>query len=111
MILIKYYVREYLDKRGRSPYRRWLETLPVEFRARVEARVFAVERGNLGDFKSIGKGVSELRLHWSPGLRIYFAFEGREIILLLGGGTKGSQRRDIATAQARWAEYQDALKS
>jgi putative addiction module killer protein len=62
------------------------------------------------DIKPVGGGVSELRIDFGPGYRIYLGFDGRVVVILLGGGTKRSQDRDIATAHARWADYRTRKK-
>ena len=64
-----------------------------------------MENGNLGDVRSVGEGVSERRIDFGPGYRMYFAWDGPTLILLLGGGDKSSQRRDIAGAKACWREH------
>lgn len=64
-----------------------------------------MEQGNLGDVKPVGEGVFETKLDFGPGYRIYFAREGTDIILLLGGGTKRRQSRDIEKAIGRWRDY------
>ena len=61
--------------------------------------------GNPGDIVSVGEGVSELRIHFGPGYRVYIAYDRRTLVILLGGGTKRTQRRDIAAAKAAWADY------
>ena len=68
-------------------------------KARIVARIRHLELGNLGDAKSIGDKVSELRVDYGPGYRVYFTRKGRTIVVLLCGGDKGSQRRDIKEAQ------------
>ena len=68
-------------------------------KARIVARIRRLELGNLGDAKSIGDKVSELRVDYGPGYRVYFTRKGRTIVVLLCGGDKGSQRRDINEAQ------------
>ena len=69
-------------------------------KSRIAARIVRIQAGNFGDCKSIGGGVSELRVDVGPGYRVYFTRRGDELIILLCGGDKGSQRRDILTAKA-----------
>lgn len=78
----------------------WLRTLAdLKARARILARLESARLGNLGDVKSVGDGVREMRVHVGPGYRVYFAQRGRVVLLLLCGGSKSSQSRDIARAQ------------
>jgi putative addiction module killer protein len=63
------------------------------------------QRGNASNVETVGEGVSELKLNWEPGYRVYFGHDGKTIVILLCGGTKKRQSRDIATAKARWADY------
>ena len=78
---------------------RWFARLRDESaKARIRARVRRLSLGNPGDVRSIGSGVSELRIDYGPGYRIYFVERGQEAILLLAGGTKKTQRADIAQA-------------
>ena len=97
-----YQIREFTLESGETPFRTWLATLAVAYRARIQARILRFESGNLGDHKSVGKGVWEARLDFGPGFRIYFGFEGSDVILLLAGGDKMSQRKDIKLAQTYW---------
>ena len=79
----------------------WLEALPdVTARSRITKRIARVELGLMGDVKSVGGGVSEIRVDHGPGYRVYFTRRGAQIVILLCGGDKGSQARDIARAQA-----------
>ena len=98
-------VREYLDETGRSPFRSWLSTLDRVTRARIQARILRFELGNLGDHKQVGRGVWEARLAFGPGYRVYFGKSGTDIVLLLLGGDKRSQPRDIERARRYWADY------
>lgn len=103
-------VREYVTADGRAPFREWLDTLAVAVQARIQARVVRFELGNLGDCKSVGHGVWEARVMAGPGYRVYFGRDGESIILLLTGGDKGSQRRDILRARRMWDDYQEAKR-
>jgi putative addiction module killer protein len=104
-------VREYLTAQGRTPFRYWLAGLDLRVQARVQARVLRFETGNLGDHKSLGGGVWEARLDFGPGYRIYFGKEGVSVILLLLGGEKATQSRDIRLAQRFWVEYKKERKN
>ncbi len=83
----------------------WLHSLSRQYRARVFARLDRVETGNLGDCKSVGDGVFELRLPFGAGYRIYFGEVGTTIVLLLCGGDKSSQKNDVAKAKEYWNMY------
>ena len=107
---MKLTIREFLTAEGRSPFRDWVENLEITVRARVQARVLRFETGNLGDCRAVGGGVWEARLMFGPGHRIYFAREGPSIILLLLGGDKVSQRKDIRDARRFWREYPGATQ-
>jgi putative addiction module killer protein len=76
--------------------------------ARIQARVLRFEKGNLGDHKTVGGGVWEARLDFGPGYRLYFGKEGAAVILLLVGGDKSSQSKDIAAAKRYWADFSEA---
>lgn len=102
---VKLNIREYLDDSGQSPFRRWLSTLETATRARVQARVLRFEEGNLGDHKQLAAGVWEARLTFGPGYRIYFGKDGPTIVLLLLGGDKGTQTKDIKAAKHFWTKY------
>ena len=83
-----------------SDFNVWLSKLKDnKGKARIIARIKAVELGNLGDVASVGQGVSEMRIHFGPGYRVYYKQHGKVVILLLLGGDKGTQQRDIIKAQ------------
>ena len=100
-----YAVREYVTPEGHSPYRDWIDSLDVAIKVRIQARILRFELGNLGDYKSVEKGVFEARFSFGPGYRLYFGIDKGSIVILLLGGEKNSQRRDIQKAQSFWADY------
>ena len=90
---------------------KWLRGLrDRQAKAKIAARVENVQQGNLGDCRAVGKGVSEMRIHYGPGYRIYFIRSGTEIIVLLGGGTKKTQNKDIEHALETAEEVQTWLR-
>ena len=96
---------EYVRDDGQCPFCNWVETLSNHAAAKVLTAVQRMKQGNLGDHKTVGKGVSERRINVGPGYRIYYGRDGDKIIVLVGGGTKSRQNRDIENAQQTWAEY------
>ena len=99
-------IQEYVTSDGRSPFDTWLRGLrDVQARARIRVRLDRVRLGNLGDYRTVGGGVFELRLAYGPGYRLYFAIEDRATLVLLTGGTKSTQQRDIDRAKTCWADY------
>ena len=98
----------YQDAAGKEPFSKWLDRLrDTTARRRIVARLRRLEQGNYGDFKAIGAGVNELRFFFGAGYRVYFGEDGDRLVVLLCGGDKGSQRRDIQRALAYWQEYKD----
>ena len=90
-----------VDIKKTDVYVQWLDDLrDIRARARVLARVERLAAGNPGDVKSVGEGVSEMRIDYGPGYRVYFTRRGNEILILLAGGDKSTQDADIKTAQA-----------
>ncbi len=88
-----------LEVRRTEIYARWLDGLrDVRARAHVLVRVERLAAGNPGDVRPVGEGVSELRIDYGPGYRVYFKRQGRTVVVLLAGGGKGSQRDDVETA-------------
>lgn len=94
-----------------ATYRRWERNLKDQrARAAIAARLFRLENGLPGDVVSVGDGISELRIHYGPGYRIYFKQRGQEIVILLCGGNKSTQDRDIREAKQLakdWMEHDD----
>jgi putative addiction module killer protein len=100
-------ILEYLDAAGRSPYRDWFEGLDAQAAAIPLTRI---ELGNLSNVKGVGAGVQEFRIDFGPRYRVYFGREGDRLVILLAGGTKSRQQKDIVTAQKRWADYKKRTK-
>ena len=103
-------IREYLDQAGNSPFGAWFGNLDAQAAAKVATALIRMESGNLSDVKSVGGGVVEYRIHWGAGFRIYFGRDGNELIILLAGGTKRRQQREIEDARMRWADYKQRKK-
>jgi putative addiction module killer protein len=103
-------VRQYVTADGKRPFLEWVRSLTKAVGARIQLRVQRFELGNLGDYKSVGHGVCEARVMFGPGYRIYFGKDGDTIVVLLAGGDKGSQAKDIARAQKFWRDYLEAKK-
>ncbi len=80
-------------------FAKWLDDLrDIQAKARVLVRIERLASGNAGDVKPVGEGISEMRIDYGPGYRVYFTKRGSELIILLAGGDKGSQAGDIKTA-------------
>ena len=98
-------VRIYARPDGTEPYTRWERSLEDRTaRARIRARIGRLRLGHFGDAKRVGE-VFELRIHVGPGYRVYYGREGETVVILLCGGAKRSQARDIERAEAYWRDY------
>ena len=98
-------VAEYLDSDGRSFFGRWFEDLEATAAAKISAALYRLAQGNFSNVKGVGSGVFEYRIDFGPGYRIYFGKDGATVVILLGGGTKKRQSRDIEAAADAWADY------
>ena len=98
-------VRAYLDHRGRNLVSLWMDDLSPTVRHRIQQILGRMADGNLGDVRAVGEGVIERRADFGPGYRIYFAWDGPDLIILLAGGDKSVQRDDIFRARERWRDY------
>jgi putative addiction module killer protein len=97
-----------IEVRQTPEFRKWLLGLPDrQAAARITGRVARLEMGLFGDVKPVGGGVSELRIAYGPGYRLYFVRRGPVLVILLCGGDKGTQRRDIEKAKTLAAELED----
>lgn len=101
-------IRFYQTKSGKVPYKDWFDSVTdSKIRHRIRARLDRVELGNLGDYKVLSDGVSELRFAFGSGYRIYFTEQNGYVIILLCGGDKGSQKKDIDMAKQYWSDLQE----
>lgn len=96
----------YRHRNGSKPLETWLRRLKdVSTKARIFARIDRLRLGNFGDCRSVGGGVHELRVDHGPGHRIYFGLRGDSVVVLLCGGPKKTQKRDIEKAHRCWKEF------
>ena len=99
-------VEEYIDENGKSPFREWILSLKdTKTRARIRMRVNRLRLGNFGDCRFLGNGVYELKIDLGPGYRIYLGRESDVILILLCGGDKKNQSKDIVKAKKFWQDY------
>jgi len=98
-------IREYINQRGYSPYATWFNRLKAPAAARVATALVRIEQGNFSNTKGVGEGVLECRIDFGSGYRIYFGKDGNTLVILLGGGTKKRQQKDIDKAKILWKEY------
>lgn len=107
----EYQLEYYQNESGNVPYQDWFVSLDdLKARAIVRTRLNRVRLGNFGDCKSVGEGVHELKIDFGPGYRVYFAKVGLTIVLLLCGGSKKSQRKDISSAIDYLEDYKRRKK-
>jgi putative addiction module killer protein len=103
-------VRYYVSSDGRSPFAEWFADLDPVARAKVTTAIARIEKGNLSKVKSVGAGVLEYKIDFGPGYRVYFGRDGDVLIILLTGGTKKRQGRDIETAATYWRDYKQGKR-
>ena len=105
-------IRYYVTAAGRNVFQAWFDGLhDRQAQLRIQVRLDRLERGLFGDVKLCGEGVSELRIDWGPGYRVYFGRVGRRVVLLLMGGDKRTQDADIKRAKEHWDDYQKRTKA
>ena len=99
-------VENYVRPDGRCPFEDWMTSLRDQrARARIRTRIDRVQLGNLGNCEPVGGGVSELKIDYGPGYRVYFGQIGTKLVILLCGGDKSSQSEDIRKAIEYWEDY------
>jgi putative addiction module killer protein len=101
-------VKEYITAAGRNHFRIWHGGVKdKKVQAKIDIKIARLRLGNFGDSKSLGQGVYELRIHFGPGYRIYYGLDGQKIVLLLCGGDKKTQEKDIKKAKTFWKNYKE----
>ena len=105
-----YKILEYYNPAGRSPFTEWFRGLDALAAAKINIALIRLANGNFSNVKGIGGGVSEIRVNFGPGYRIYLGRDGHELVILLSGGTKRRQQQDIDAALVRWADYKRRKK-
>jgi putative addiction module killer protein len=98
-------IRYYVAASGQEPFAEWFAELDGAAAAKIARALARMEQGNLSNVKSVGEGVLEYRVDFGPGYRIYFGRDGDTIVILLTGGTKRRQQRDIDEAHTSWRDY------
>ena len=107
MLELRYYIAE----DGRDPFGNWFSALDSAARAKVAVALTRLGQGNLSNVKPVGAGVLEYRINFGPGYRVYFGRDGDVLVILLTGGTKQRQQRDIETATDLWNAYRRRKKA
>jgi putative addiction module killer protein len=102
-------VQEYIREDGSNPYQTWFDNLDVIAAAKVTVAKSRLELGNTSSVKWFD-GIGEYRIDWGPGYRVYLAQDGKQLIILFGGGTKKSQQSDIDQAKELYQEYKRRKK-
>ncbi|MBC6420270.1 MAG: type II toxin-antitoxin system RelE/ParE family toxin [Hormoscilla sp. SP5CHS1] len=105
-------IRRYITPDGKIPFAEWFDSLrDRKAKAKIKERLKRVSFGNLGDHRSVGESVFELRINYGPGYRVYFGQTGSTIVLLLCGGDKSTQQQDIRKAKEYWTDYEQSENS
>ncbi len=99
------WIEEFVTEENVSPFRRWFDDLDSHAAALVTVALDRLGEGNVSNANSLSEGLSELRINRGPGYRIYFGWDGKVLVILLGGGTKRRQQSDIQTALRHWRSY------
>jgi putative addiction module killer protein len=98
-------IRYYVAADGRQPFAEWFVDLEPVTRAKIARAIARMEQGNLSNVRPVGSGVLEYRIDFGPGYRVYFGRDGETLVILLIGGSKKRQQRDIEAALACWQDY------
>jgi putative addiction module killer protein len=103
-------VVEYQTEDGKRPFDDWFGNLNADAALKVRTALARLENENFSNVKAVGQGVSECKINFGPGYRVYFGMDGKVLLVLLGGGTKKRQNRYIKDAQTYWSHYKERKK-
>jgi putative addiction module killer protein len=107
---MKIKIHQYISTLNINPFEKWFDKLNPMAAAKIATILYRLEQGNFSNVKGVGEGVFEYKIDFGPGYRIYFGQVGDELIILLGGGTKKLQSKDIQNAKKYWLEYKAIKK-
>ncbi len=102
---MQFSINEYQTTDGHSPFSKWFDNLNASAAAKVRVAIARIELGNFSNSKAVGSSVWEIKIDFGPGYRVYYGKDGDKIIILLAGGTKKRQQRDIEKAKELWLEF------
>jgi putative addiction module killer protein len=102
-----YQIVEYISEADKNPFQDWFFNLDARAAAKVTTALVRLENGNTSNAKSVGNGVYEYKINFGPGYRVYFGYDGKTLFILLAGGTKKHQSRDIEIAKPNWVDYKN----
>lgn len=108
-IMAEYEIKEFV-KEGSSPFGNWFGDLDSIAASKITTALYRLQYGNFSNVQPVGSGVSEYRIDFGPGYRIYFGQDGNTLVILLTGGTKKTQSKDIEKAKTFWQEYKAGKK-
>jgi putative addiction module killer protein len=103
-------IRYYVTSDGKQPFAAWFADLEAVARVKVTRAIARLEQGNFSSVKTVGEGVFEYRIDFGPGYRVYFGQDGATLVILLTGGTKKRQQRDIDAAHGYWRAYKESKR-
>lgn len=103
-------VEEYITEKGNSPFADWFDGLDAHAANKVNTYLTRIAEGNTSSLKPLKGAFQEIRIDWGPGYRIYVGRDGNTLVILLGGGTKQRQQKDIENAAELWEEYKKRKK-
>ncbi len=102
------YVLQVYEDNNRKPFVEWCESLDEATQARIDKNIYQLKFGNFNSVKALREGIFELKMDFGPGYRVYFGREGKNLVILLGGGSKRRQAADIAAAVTRWRKFRQS---